>query len=143
MDCYDKTTRSRVMRSVHGKNTSVELYVRRLFFKAGFRYRLHKADLPGKPDIIFPKYKTVVFVNGCFWHQHPGCKRATMPSTNRDYWRKKLQRNVERDAREIALLKKAGWTVYVIWECRIQDQAQYYINKLKECATNEKRNNSI
>lgn len=133
MDCYDKTTRSRVMRSVHGKNTSLEMYVRKEFFEAGFRYRLHKTDLPGKPDIIFPKYKTVIFVNGCFWHQHPGCKRATVPSTNRDYWEKKLRRNVERDAQEIALLKKAGWRVFIIWECRILLQTKYYIGYLKKC----------
>ena len=132
MDCYDKSTRSRVMRSVHGKNTSPEIYVRKMFFKAGFRYRLHNAKLPGKPDIIFPKYKTVVFVNGCFWHQHPGCKRATVPSTNREYWDKKLKRNVERDANEICQLKKAGWIVFVIWECRIHAQTNYYIRKLRK-----------
>ena len=119
------------MRSVHDKNTSPELYVRRMFFKAGFRYRLHETDLPGKPDVIFPKYKTVVFVNGCFWHQHPGCKRATIPSANRDYWEKKLRRNVERDALEIAMLKMAGWRVFIIWECRIQTQTKYYIKKLR------------
>ena len=103
-----------------------------MFFKAGFRYRLHYAKLAGKPDIIFPKYKTVVFVNGCFWHQHPGCKRATIPSSNRAYWDKKLKRNVERDADEIRQLKKAGWKVFVIWECRIQVQTNYYIRKLRK-----------
>ena len=120
------------MRSVHGKNTSPEIYVRKEFFKAGFRYRLHNVMLPGKPDIIFPKYKTVVFVNGCFWHQHPGCKRATIPSTNREYWDKKLKRNVERDANEIRQLKKAGWKVFVIWECKIHVQTNYYIRKLRK-----------
>ena len=138
MDCYDKSTRSRVMRSVHGKNTSLEICVRKMFFRAGFRYRLHKAELPGKPDIIFPKYKTVVFVNGCFWHQHPGCKHSTIPSTNRDYWEKKLHRNIERDKFEIDLLKKAGWRVFVIWECRIQTQTRYYISYLKKCACKTK-----
>lgn len=132
MDCYDKSIRSRVMRSVYGKNTSPEIYVRKMFFNAGFRYRLHNAKLPGKPDIIFPKYKTVIFVNGCFWHQHPGCKRATVPSTNREYWDKKLKRNVERDANEIRQLKKAGWKVFVIWECRIHAQTNYYIRKLRK-----------
>lgn len=132
MDCYDTLTRSKVMRSVQSKNTSPEMFVRRMFFKAGFRYRLHKTDLPGKPDIIFPKYKIVVFVNGCFWHQHQGCKRATIPSTNRDYWEKKLNRNVERDALEITLLKKAGWKVFVIWECEIQTKTNCYIKKLKQ-----------
>ena len=140
MDCYDKSTRSRVMRSVHGKNTSPEIYVRKMFFKAGFRYRLHYAKLPGKPDIIFPKYKTVVFVNGCFWHQHPGCKRATIPSTNRAYWDKKLKRNVERDADEIRQLKKAGWKVFVIWECEIQAKTNCCIKKLKqESKSNERQ----
>ena len=140
MDCYDKSTRSRVMRSVHGKNTSPEIYVRKMFFKAGFRYRLHYAKLPGKPDIIFPKYKTVVLVNGCFWHQHPGCKRATIPSTNRAYWDKKLKRNVERDADEIRQLKKAGWKVFVIWECEIQAKTNCCIKKLKqESKSNERQ----
>ena len=120
------------MRSVYGKNTSPEIYVRKMFFNAGFRYRLHNAKLPGKPDIIFPKYKTVIFVNGCFWHQHPGCKRATVPSTNWEYWDKKLKRNVERDANEIRQLKKAGWKVFVIWECRIHAQTNYYIRKLRK-----------
>lgn len=120
------------MRSVHGKNTSIEMLVRKMFFKAGFRYRLHSAELPGKPDIIFPKYKTVIFVNGCFWHQHSGCKRATLPLTNRDYWEKKLKRTVERDVLEIRMLKKAGWRVFVIWECELQSKTQLYIKRLKK-----------
>lgn len=130
MDCYNQATRRKVMQNVHGKDTAPELLVRRMLFRAGFRFRLHDARLPGKPDIILPKYKIVVFVNGCFWHRHPGCKHATMPATNQDYWIKKFQRNVERDADEIRQLESAGWKVFVIWECEIQTQTEFLITQL-------------
>lgn len=120
MDCYDKATRSRTMRSVHAKDTSPEIYVRRALFKAGFRFRLHNAELPGKPDIILPKYRTVIFVHGCFWHRHSGCKHATMPTSNIEYWQKKFQRNVKRDKEEIRQLETAGWKVLVVWACELK-----------------------
>ncbi len=92
--------------------------VRRAVHAAGFRYRLHRADLPGKPDLVFPRYKLVVFVNGCFWHWH-GCKRSRMPAANHDYWVRKIGRNVERDQQQRAALSALGWQVVVIWECEL------------------------
>lgn len=120
MDCYDRATRSKAMRSIQAKDTSPEIYVRRALFKAGFRFRLHNAKLPGKPDIILCKYRTIIFVNGCFWHRHPECEHATMPASNCDYWQKKFQRNVERDKEEIRQLENAGWNVLVVWECELK-----------------------
>ncbi|MDD5596903.1 MAG: very short patch repair endonuclease [Victivallaceae bacterium] len=130
MDCYDMATRSRTMSRVHSKNTKPELYVRRELHKAGFRFRLHNSHLPCKPDIILPKYKTVIFVHGCFWHRHPNCKRATTPATNTEYWQKKFKRNVERDKLGIEQLKNAGWTVCVIWECELVESTKFLIKDL-------------
>lgn len=92
--------------------------VRRAVHRAGFRYRLHQADLPGKPDLVFPRFRLVVFVHGCFWHWH-GCKRSRMPEANRDYWTRKIARNVERDTRNLAALGERGWVSRVIWECEL------------------------
>lgn len=91
-------------------------------FSKGYRYRKNDKRYPGKPDIVLPKYHTIIFVNGCFWHQHPGCKSATLPETNRDYWEAKLQRNVERDATQIRQLEGTGWHVIVLWECEISSK---------------------
>lgn len=122
MDCYDSKTRSEVMRKVHSKNTNPEVFVRKALHKAGFRFRLHQADLPGTPDIVLRRYKTVIFVHGCFWHRHPNCKRATMPAQNVDFWQKKLLSNVERDERNVEKLRALSWQVIVIWECQIKKQ---------------------
>jgi DNA mismatch endonuclease (patch repair protein) len=111
--------RSRNMRAVRGRDTKPELVVRRAAHALGLRFRLFRSDLPGRPDLTFPKWRAVLFVNGCFWHQHPDCKRSTLPRTNRKFWSKKLKRNVERDRRNYALLEKGGWRVLVIWECEI------------------------
>ena len=124
MDVYDKTTRSSVMRSVKSKNTGAEMVVRRLLHAAGFRYRLHRKDLPGKPDIVFPGRRKVIFVHGCFWHQHPNCHFADRPASNVNYWNTKLDRNVTRDTQNIAALKEQGWNVYVVWECKVRDTSQ-------------------
>ena len=120
MDCYDQATRSKAMRSVHGKNTLPEMQVRRMLFRAGFRFRLHDAKLPGKPDIILPKYRTIIFVNGCFWHRHPGCKKATTPSSNTVYWEEKFKQNVDRDQRTEQKLKELGWNLIIVWECELK-----------------------
>lgn len=122
MDVIDKTQRSAVMRAVKSRNTDAEMQVRRLLRRTGFRYRLHCKELPGKPDIVFLGRRKVIFVHGCFWHQHPGCKRSLRPSSNTDYWQNKLNRNVERDAHNIIAIKAKGWEVLVVWECNIRDK---------------------
>ena len=113
--------RSRIMRAVKSVDTGPEMIVRRMLHKLGYRYRLHRKDLPGKPDLVFPSRKAVIFVHGCFWHGHD-CKRgARTPKTNTQYWTDKIRRNVERDAQAIIDLKAAGWRVLVIWECELKD----------------------
>ncbi len=117
MDRLSPEIRSEVMRQVKGKNTTPELRVRKLLHEMGYRFRLHRKDLPGKPDIVLPKYRLCIFVNGCFWHQHPGCPRATIPASNADFWEPKLMRTRDRDRENIAELSKLGWRTLVIWEC--------------------------
>lgn len=108
------------MARMHSRNTSPEMRVRRAVHAAGFRFRLHRKDLPGSPDLVFSRYRTAVFVHGCFWHWHR-CKRSRMPEANRDYWEAKIQRNIDRDAKNVEALRALGWTVVVIWECAIED----------------------
>jgi DNA mismatch endonuclease (patch repair protein) len=107
------------MRAIKSANTVPEMNVRRLIHRMGFRYKLHQKDIPGKPDIVFSRKRKLIFVNGCFWHQHssPDCRRGRMPKTHDDYWQKKLGRNVERDAKNYEKLDELGWKVLVIWEC--------------------------
>src|SRR5437870_5719677 len=117
MDKLSKEKRSRVMSQIKSKNTKPEMALRSNLFHHGYRFRIHKKDLPGKPDLVLPKYKTVIFVHGCFWHHHEHCPEGHMPKSNSEYWRNKLIRNVERDTKHIQLLKNLGWNVIVIWEC--------------------------
>jgi DNA mismatch endonuclease (patch repair protein) len=112
------------MRAVSSRNTAPELLVRKLLFSLGYRYRLHRSDLPGKPDLVFSARKKVIFVHGCFWHQHPSCKRAKAPSSNISFWDQKLTRNVERDRQVQDQLMSFGWECLVLWECEITDQAR-------------------
>jgi DNA mismatch endonuclease (patch repair protein) len=115
--------RSENMRRIKSKGMKPELLVRKLVHSLGYRYRLHRKDLPGKPDLVFgPKHK-VIFVHGCFWHQHPGCRDGTVPGSNVSYWGPKLARNVKRDAEHLASLEAAGWRTIVIWECETMDIA--------------------
>ena len=116
VDFVDKQTRSRMMSSVRAKNTRLEMEIRRRLFAMGFRYRLHRADLPGTPDMVLPKYSTVVFLHGCFWHYH-GCHLSTIPESRHEWWKAKLEGNRQRDCHAITRLKKLGWRVLVIWEC--------------------------
>jgi len=119
----DKLTperRSWNMSRIRSKNTKPELIVRSLLHRMGFRFRVNRKDLLGKPDIVLPKYKTVIFVHGCFWHRHKGCKGATTPSTRREFWEKKFKDNTNRDKRNRRELKKAGWNVIVLWECEVK-----------------------
>jgi len=116
-------SRSRIMRAVKGRDTSLEMTIRRLIFSMGYRYRLHRKDLPGKPDLVFPSRRKVLFIHGCFWHGHD-CKRgARVPKTNREYWEKKIARNQARDVKNKAALQSLGWDVLIIWECQIKDEA--------------------
>ena len=108
-----------MMARIGQRDTQPELAVRRSLHKFGYRFRLHQRDLPGRPDVVLPRHKTVVFVHGCFWHRHPGCKYAATPSTNPDFWQRKLQINVVRDERIRESLQQAGWRVLIIWECEI------------------------
>jgi DNA mismatch endonuclease, patch repair protein len=121
MDQLTKEERSRNMAAIKSVDTKPEWIVRRLLFSLGYRYRLHDKKLPGKPDIVLPKYKTIIFIHGCFWHRHEGCRRANLPKSNRNYWLPKIERNVQRDADNETKLKKLGWKVITIWECQIKD----------------------
>ncbi|MGH8529411.1 MAG: very short patch repair endonuclease [Nevskiales bacterium] len=115
-------SRSKMMAAVKGRDTSPEMYVRRMLFAAGFRFRLHDARLPGRPDIVLSSYRTAIFVNGCFWHGH-SCKRGLRPTTNTNFWNRKLDANKKRDKRNRRLLKAAGWTPVVIWTCETKEGA--------------------
>ena len=112
------------MSHIKSKNTKPEVLVRRFLFAHGFRFRLHRKDLPGKPDIVLPKFKTAIFVNGCFWHGHAGCKYASIPETNRDFWIAKISGNVERDIATFAKLESMGWKVIVIWQCQLKPKTR-------------------
>lgn len=116
-DIMDAATRSRLMSRIRGKNTKPELRVRRYLHAQGLRFKLHDHNLPGKPDLVFPKYRTVVFVHGCFWHRHKGCPSATSPKSRAKFWEEKLEGNVLRDAKNAVKLQEAGWRVLTIWEC--------------------------
>ena len=109
------------MSRIRGSNTKPELRVRSLLHQLGYRFRLHRKDLPGTPDIVLPKHRTVVFVHGCYWHRHAGCKRASTPTKNREKWERKFARNVERDRRNRSDLEALGWRVVVVWECETKD----------------------
>jgi len=120
MDIFSRKKRSKIMSAIRAKDTEPEILVRKMLYGQGYRFRLHRSDLPGKPDIVLPKYRTVVFVHGCFWHRHKGCSNARIPSTNRKYWLPKLQRNVRRFAQQHAKLRALKWNVVVVWECEIE-----------------------
>ncbi len=108
------------MSRIKGKDTSIEVVVRKYLFSKGFRFRKNDKRLPGKPDIVLPKYHTVIFVHGCFWHRHQGCKNATMPSTNAEFWKAKFQRNVDNDKKHQEELERLGWRVLIVWECNVK-----------------------
>jgi DNA mismatch endonuclease (patch repair protein) len=116
--------RSRIMRAVKGSDTAPEMTVRRMAHRMGYRFRLHRKDLPGKPDLVFPRLRKVVFVHGCFWHGHDCARGARPPKANAEYWRGKIARNALRDAAHIAALEAEGWRTAVIWECELKDQAR-------------------
>jgi DNA mismatch endonuclease (patch repair protein) len=123
MDKISSAQRSANMRAVRGKNTLPEMLIRRAAHALGLRFRLHRKTLPGRPDLTFAKFRTVIFVNGCFWHSHAGCPRAKPPTSNVEFWCEKLDSNVARDQRNRQALEYAGWHVAVIWQCQIRDTA--------------------
>ena len=118
-DTFDQKTRSWVMSRVRSKGTKPELIVRSLLHREGLRFSLKRKDLPGQPDIVLPKYRTVIFVHGCFWHRHAGCKRTTMPATRMEFWENKFNKTIARDAAAVCGLRNLGWQVVVLWECEI------------------------
>lgn len=121
MDRISKEHRSWNMSRIKSSDTKPEIIVRSILHKLGYRFRLHRKDLPGKPDIVLPKYKTVILVNGCFWHRHPKCKYAYTPKTRTEFWLEKFRGNVTRDRQVRSDLRKLGWRVMVIWECKVKD----------------------
>ncbi|MFN8648095.1 MAG: DNA mismatch endonuclease Vsr [Gemmatimonadales bacterium] len=120
-DIVDRKTRSRMMAGIRGTDTKPERLVRSWLHRQGLRFRLHKAGLPGRPDIVLARYKTAVFVHGCFWHRHPRCRYATTPASNARFWAAKFQQNMTRDRRNAVELRKLGWKVRIIWECQVDD----------------------
>ena len=122
-DTLSKAERSALMARIRGTNTKPEVLVRSALHRAGFRFRLHNRSLPGRPNIVLTKHRTVVFVHGCFWHRH-GCSLASDPSTRKAFWRDKFARNVARDKRTAAALRRAGWRVYTVWECSLRTNAR-------------------
>lgn len=120
-DIYSKEKRSALMAKVRAKNTRPERTVRSWLHRQGYRFRLHRKDLPGKPDIVLPKYHAVIFVHGCFWHRHQGCRKASTPTTNASMWAEKFRQNMDRDQRKQQELEQLGWRVIVLWQCEIMD----------------------
>lgn len=127
MDVFDERKRSWIMGNVKGKNTKPELLVRSMLHKMGCRFRLYRRDLPGNPDITLPKFKKVIFVHGCFWHGHKNCIRSKRPTTNREFWNEKLNKNIRRDKKNIEELNNRGWESLILWTCEIKD-----IKRLKQ-----------
>ena len=121
-DVYSAKIRSSVMSKIRSKDTKPERAVRSALFQLGYRFRLHRTGLPGTPDIVLPKYRAAIFVHGCFWHQHPGCKLAKHPKSHQEYWNPKLDRNVERDLRNIKELNQLGWRTLIVWECQVSNK---------------------
>ena len=114
--------RSRNMSAIKSKNTKPEIKVRKVLHSMGYRFRLHSKDLPGSPDIVLPKYKTVIFVHGCFWHRHENCKYASTPKTRQEFWNKKFNDNILRDKKNLEILSSLGWKIIIIWECEIRNK---------------------
>ena len=117
---FDKEKRSEIMSHIRSKNTKPEVSLSKALFAKGFRYRINDKRLAGKPDVVLPMYKTVIFVHGCFWHGHQGCRLSNMPKSNIEYWKEKIQRNIQRDNAEQAALNAEGWRVIIVWECEIK-----------------------
>lgn len=122
VDVVDRETRSKMMSNIRGRDTKPEMLVRRTLHAAGFRFRLHDRLMPGRPDIVLPKYRVAILVHGCFWHRHEGCRFCTTPATRPEFWHDKFASNVKRDARNLDLLVSSGWRVATIWECALRQK---------------------
>jgi DNA mismatch endonuclease, patch repair protein len=136
-DVHNKETRSYNMSRIKGKDTKPEMLVRRFLHAQGFRYRLHVKDLLGKPDIVLPKYKTIIFIHGCFWHGHEGCRYYVVPKTRTEWWLNKINGNIVNDTKAVKALKKEGWKIITLWECQLKPATinttlQIVLNKLKK-----------
>jgi DNA mismatch endonuclease (patch repair protein) len=129
-DVHSKRVRSYNMSRIRSKNTKPEMLVRSWLHRQGYRFRLHDKTLPGKPDIVLKKYKTVIFVNGCFWHGHKNCKFAKLPTSNIKFWKMKITGNIENDKLKIKKLRKLGWTVYSVWQCRMRKSNETELGRL-------------
>ena len=136
MDVLTPEQRKKNMQNIRGKDTKIEVKVRSELFKRGFRFRKNDNRYPGTPDIVLPKYKTVIFVNGCYWHRHPGCKYATTPKTNAEFWNKKFQTNIKNDAENKSALEEAGWNVITLWECELKRDLAGVLNHVEEMIRN-------
>lgn len=138
VDKFNKQTRSQIMSCIRGKDTKPEILVRKYLFSRGLRFRKNDKRYPGSPDIVLPKYNTIVFVHGCFWHLHEGCKYARMPKSNVDFWEKKLYGNRERDERNEKALEEMGWHVLIVWECQLKkDKRERTLEELYNQITSE------
>jgi len=138
MAIWTKKKRSEVMSRIKSKDTKPELILRSSLFKLGFRFRVHRKDLPGKPDIVLPKYHTVIFVHGCFWHYHKDCQEGRLPSTNSEFWKKKLLRNIEKDKEHQQKCIELGWKVLVVWECELEQHLSKIMIKIKQTLNQQK-----
>ena len=133
-DIVDKETRSRMMSGIRGKDTKPEVMIRKLLHSRGFRFRLHRKDLPGRPDIVLPRYRVAIFVQGCFWHGHENCHLFRLPSSRTEFWNEKIGGNKSRDEKNIGLLHDAGWRTLQIWECALKGKSGYTCEELGELA---------
>ncbi|WIW95469.1 very short patch repair endonuclease [Altererythrobacter rubellus] len=132
VDIVDRETRSRMMSGIRGKDTKPEIVVRKLLHSQGFRFRLHRKDLPGRPDIVLPKYRTAVFINGCYWHGHEDCHLFRIPKSRPDFWSEKIETNRSRYTRNQAALAASGWKIVILWECAISKSKRLDPHKLIE-----------
>ena len=132
MDSISPEHRSWNMAQIKGKDTKIEVAVRKYLFSKGFRYRKNDKRFPGKPDIVLPKYRTAIFINGCFWHMHEGCRQGRLPKSNVEYWKEKLGKNVDNDRKHIQQICEMGWTPIIIWECELKRNFEERMNQLIE-----------
>ena len=129
-DVHTPEQRSYNMSQIKGRNTRPEKKLRSLLHQNGLRFRIHDNRLPGHPDIVLPKYRSIIFVHGCFWHRHPGCRYASVPESHGDFWNEKFSQNVERDRKNLTLLKKMGWYTIIVWECELKKDASAVVKKI-------------